>query len=277
MCARWYDASLGRFISEDPIKGSMLSSQSQNPYVYCMNNPLRYVDPSGMLLTDDPGHVDGFLQTYYGGEYHYYMAMDGSCNGSGIAFTYGDALEWRSIFEALSEYANQLNNTKNFANSNEINFSGLPGEYFKNMTSDKYNATRFGDKSMLFYVLGSFVPESNPTISIYLQLLYETATGKSDLFTGIGYGLGLPGVMIISGFLDFDTIEEYKNTPTVDVFGGQSAMLNLTFGYRNNTWELVGVGGGGAWGRNLGFTNSGVVVDESINKVKDILNHYIPT
>ena len=40
--ARWYDASLGRFISEDPIKGSMLSSQSQNPYVYCMNNPLGF-------------------------------------------------------------------------------------------------------------------------------------------------------------------------------------------------------------------------------------------
>ena len=47
--ARWYDASLGRFISEDPIKGSMTSSQSQNPYVYCMNNPLRYVDPTGMM------------------------------------------------------------------------------------------------------------------------------------------------------------------------------------------------------------------------------------
>lgn len=44
-----YDASLGRFISEDPIKGSMLSSQSQNPYVYCMNNPLRFVDPTGMM------------------------------------------------------------------------------------------------------------------------------------------------------------------------------------------------------------------------------------
>jgi RHS repeat-associated protein len=46
--ARWYDASLGRFISEDPLKGSMISPQSQNPYVYCMNNPLRYIDPSGM-------------------------------------------------------------------------------------------------------------------------------------------------------------------------------------------------------------------------------------
>ena len=62
--ARWYDASLGRFISEDPIKGSMISSQSQNPYVYCMNNPLRFVDPSGMAIgdryTDENGNTRWF-------------------------------------------------------------------------------------------------------------------------------------------------------------------------------------------------------------------------
>ena len=72
--ARWYDASLGRFISEDPIKGSMLSSQSQNPYVYCMNNPLRYVDPSGMMTVDHievNGHdvtlIDGHPAEYWSG------------------------------------------------------------------------------------------------------------------------------------------------------------------------------------------------------------------
>jgi len=72
--ARWYDASLGRFISEDPIKGSMLSSQSQNPYVYCMNNPLRYVDPTGMMTVEHivvNGHdvtlIDGHPAEYWSG------------------------------------------------------------------------------------------------------------------------------------------------------------------------------------------------------------------
>ncbi len=40
--ARWYDASLGKFITEDPIKDGV------NWYVYCANNPLRYIDPTGL-------------------------------------------------------------------------------------------------------------------------------------------------------------------------------------------------------------------------------------
>ncbi|NMC59670.1 MAG: hypothetical protein GYA51_09860 [Candidatus Methanofastidiosa archaeon] len=50
--------SLGRFISEDPLKGSMISSQSQNPYVYCMNNPLRYIDPNGMYHMDNSEYLN---------------------------------------------------------------------------------------------------------------------------------------------------------------------------------------------------------------------------
>ncbi|NLW48759.1 MAG: peptidoglycan DD-metalloendopeptidase family protein [Firmicutes bacterium] len=44
--ARWYDQEIGRFISEDPIKDGL------NWYTYAVNNPLRYIDPSGLAYED---------------------------------------------------------------------------------------------------------------------------------------------------------------------------------------------------------------------------------
>lgn len=40
--ARYYDASIGRFITEDPARNGM------NWFVYCGNNPLRFTDPTGL-------------------------------------------------------------------------------------------------------------------------------------------------------------------------------------------------------------------------------------
>jgi RHS repeat-associated protein len=42
---RWYDASLGKFISQDPIS---FSAGDTNLYRYCGNNPVNYTDPSGL-------------------------------------------------------------------------------------------------------------------------------------------------------------------------------------------------------------------------------------
>jgi hypothetical protein len=44
---RYYDPTIGRFITRDPVKGTIMNPQSLNPYVYCLNNPLKYVDPDG--------------------------------------------------------------------------------------------------------------------------------------------------------------------------------------------------------------------------------------
>jgi RHS repeat-associated protein len=46
--ARYYDPQLGRFISVDPFLGRLAEPASQNRYVYVMNNPLLYTDPSGL-------------------------------------------------------------------------------------------------------------------------------------------------------------------------------------------------------------------------------------
>ncbi|MDE0451526.1 MAG: hypothetical protein OXI90_07145 [Gammaproteobacteria bacterium] len=48
MNGRMYDPRLGRFLSPDPIVGDPTSSQSWNLYSYIGNNPLSYVDPTGL-------------------------------------------------------------------------------------------------------------------------------------------------------------------------------------------------------------------------------------
>jgi RHS repeat-associated protein len=56
--ARWYDAETGRFITEDPIRDGL------NWYGYVSNNPLRFIDPTG-LMTDE--HRDEYSKLEAGG------------------------------------------------------------------------------------------------------------------------------------------------------------------------------------------------------------------
>jgi RHS repeat-associated protein len=55
--ARYYDPTIGRFISADPIISNPTNPQEFNHYSYCLNNPLRYVDPTG--------HQIEAMQAYY--------------------------------------------------------------------------------------------------------------------------------------------------------------------------------------------------------------------
>jgi RHS repeat-associated protein len=46
--ARFYDPEIGRFISADAIVPDLANPQSLNRYTYVLNNPLKYIDPTGM-------------------------------------------------------------------------------------------------------------------------------------------------------------------------------------------------------------------------------------
>ncbi|MFS0567744.1 RHS repeat-associated core domain-containing protein, partial [Brevibacillus invocatus] len=50
--ARYYDPSVGRFISEDTYKGQVDNPLSMNRYTYVENNPLKFIDPTGHWSTD---------------------------------------------------------------------------------------------------------------------------------------------------------------------------------------------------------------------------------
>jgi RHS repeat-associated protein len=47
MNGRMYDARLGRFLSPDPFVQAPDYSQSFNRYSYCVNNPMKFTDPTG--------------------------------------------------------------------------------------------------------------------------------------------------------------------------------------------------------------------------------------
>jgi RHS repeat-associated protein len=51
MRARYYDPSIGRFISKDPRVPGVANAWDRNPYVYARNNPASFRDPSGRSAT----------------------------------------------------------------------------------------------------------------------------------------------------------------------------------------------------------------------------------
>ena len=48
--ARYYDAVIGRFVSPDSIISTPWNPQSFNRYTYVLNNPLKYIDPTGRIV-----------------------------------------------------------------------------------------------------------------------------------------------------------------------------------------------------------------------------------
>ena len=59
MRARYYDPLVGRFLSRDPVGTRIGNPFDQNRYTYARNNPVRYLDPSG-LSTEQSARRDIF-------------------------------------------------------------------------------------------------------------------------------------------------------------------------------------------------------------------------
>ena len=84
MNGRMYDPYLGRFLSPDNYVQLPTSAQSFNRYSYCLNNPLKYVDPSGELFGID----DLFLLTIAVNAYT-----------SAVTSAFNASMQGRNVFE----------------------------------------------------------------------------------------------------------------------------------------------------------------------------------
>ena len=49
--SRYYDPTVGRFLSPDTILGANGGLQGYNLFAYCNNNPVMFADPSGNFAT----------------------------------------------------------------------------------------------------------------------------------------------------------------------------------------------------------------------------------
>ena len=80
MNGRFYDPLLGRFLSPDPYVQAPENPQNYNRYSYCLNNPLKYTDPSGEYFG-----IDDLIAGAIGGTVNLVVnAIQGNLGGHGV-------------------------------------------------------------------------------------------------------------------------------------------------------------------------------------------------
>ncbi|NCD23538.1 MAG: hypothetical protein EOL90_11460, partial [Spartobacteria bacterium] len=78
MRARWYDATIGRFLSPEPLWPQLAEPKALNPYQYAGGDPIRFVDPSGLFVNWASGaqvFTDAQLDAYLAGGMMGLMAL----------------------------------------------------------------------------------------------------------------------------------------------------------------------------------------------------------
>ena len=127
---RYYDPSMGRFISEDPAKGGL------NWYVYCDNNPIMFVDPLGedAIIITNSNSVDVKVTTL-----GHTSAIYQDANGEWYYTYWGNKAA--AVIHISSEYMGSLSDFNKGLNK------FLSDNGFKNITSDYTHAT---------YIVGDF-------------------------------------------------------------------------------------------------------------------------
>ncbi|MBQ3656487.1 MAG: VCBS repeat-containing protein [Bacteroidales bacterium] len=180
--ARLYDPYLARFVSPDPLIQDVTNSQNFNRYSYCLNNPLKYTDPTGefvwwpVIASTVCGAIIGGISSYKNDNEFWNGALKGGLVGCATGFMvgitpfgnswYGSTL-WGATTGAISDagmvWASGNNNYSNVWQGGVIGgtIGFLSSEHFQNFVNRK-----------------GFV-SNNQVIENYSKGLYDIPTGST--------------------------------------------------------------------------------------------------
>lgn len=139
MHARHYDPSLGRFLSPDPVLGNLLEPQSWNRYAYVLNNPMNFVDPSG-LVERRPGEQIQDGDTCDG------KIVDGWCTGETITVE-ADTFDFDEFLKHLSNFSAGFGDSLTF---------GLTGVVREKIAQGLFNTNTPVDPCSKMYAAGEY-------------------------------------------------------------------------------------------------------------------------
>ena len=128
--ARYYDARIARFISEDTYRGEPDDPLSLNLYAYCSNNPIIYTDPTGHFKEGEILEIGSYGEDVVMLQKQLNNALAGTTDAYGNPFQ----LEVTGIFDAATMLAvNQYKELNNLKNDSTDTYGKVGSTTWKNM------------------------------------------------------------------------------------------------------------------------------------------------
>lgn len=218
--ARYYDPIIGRFISPDP------SRQFASPYLYCGNNPVNVVDPSGRQ-TEDPG-FKSWLMNY---DPITYRNIYGSA-GSGESLS---GLAHQRVQQLYTQYleASSLPSVEEFQDA-MVSYLKSVGNRVRNLFNPSSNSSSLDEVAKIAPLSMLSIKQDNTQGSVpsELKLVFACALGaRSELsaqrfkkfvrseYPNIKFEVTYIGVSPTNFYDDRDSITVLQDAEAVVVIG----------------------------------------------------------